>query len=570
VIQQRPLDTASISPYYYHDNINELIEFVVENYNPLLDCCESHFYKTYRSLTDSAQQLYCRLLLRKNDYFRKSKITYPEIGNTEAALAELQTFGLCTHAEVANVRNWIALFRREEIQSMLPHSAQTFKNAWLTEFNPEILARTDLLGFTPVDLLQQTDSVYRIELKHAFITFQLLFFGNLHQDISALVLRDLGLTRFETTIQKDFPLPFTSRAQLLAHKHYYECIDKYDEVLKTDVDLLLELHQKLWELPVDIIHKDSALKRRLHKWSNRIARQLERLGAIDIAMAIYKTVQLPPARERWARIEAKLGNKHSALTICKTIMDNPQDSAELDFAEQFAQPLARQLKVDIPKIEKYKPPSVALTLPATNLPVEYATALYYAKSGKCFYVENALVTGVFGLAMWDIIFSPVTGAFFHPFQTAPADFHDPEFVLRRKHLFEQRLQEIQAAGLNSIVLGNLHCKTDVNNPLVNWYALDRQIIVLALKRIPLSHWLAFFEYILGDIPAHRSGLPDLVYFSDTGGYTLLEVKGPGDQLQKNQRRWMKHFAEHNIPHAVVAIELTHAEPDCFELTGSHQ
>ena len=64
------------------------------------------------------------------------------------------------------------------------------------------------------------------------------------------------------------------------------------------------------------------------------------------------------------------------------------------------------------------------------------------------------------------------------------------------------------------------------------------------------------DSLLRDIPAHRSGLPDLIYFADTGGYELFEVKGPGDQLQKNQRRWMKHFAANNIPHAIVDVDFT--------------
>ena len=171
--------------------------------------------------------------------------------------------------------------------------------------------------------------------------------------------------------------------------------------------------------------------------------------------------------------------------------------------------------------------------------------------------------------MWDIIFTPVAGAFFHPFQTAPADFREPEFTARRKDLIEQRMKELKSGALNSLVLNNLHRKHGISNPLVNWYAMDRQIVVLALKRIPLAHWLAFFEYLLRDIPAHRSGLPDLIYFADSGGYQLLEVKGPGDQLQKNQRRWMKYFAEKEIPHSVVNVELAHSETDNFTLAETN-
>jgi len=74
-----------------------------------------------------------------------------------------------------------------------------------------------------------------------------------------------------------------------------------------------------------------------------------------------------------------------------------------------------------------------------------------------------------------------------------------------------------------------------------------------LQRIDHRHWLACFERILLDLRTNRAGFPDLVLFPATGGYRLVEVKGPGDSLQKNQRRWMDYFALHGIPHAVARV-----------------
>ena len=39
----------------------------------------------------------------------------------------------------------------------------------------------------------------------------------------------------------------------------------------------------------------------------------------------------------------------------------------------------------------------------------------------------------------------------------------------------------------------------------------------------------------------------------SGGDVLLEVKGPGDQLQKNQKRWMRYFDKLSIPYRVVNV-----------------
>jgi hypothetical protein len=91
------------------------------------------------------------------------------------------------------------------------------------------------------------------------------------------------------------------------------------------------------------------------------------------------------------------------------------------------------------------------------------------------------------------------------------------------------------------------------NPLVNWQALDPEILEIALQRIPFGHWMRIFERILLDLRNNRAGFPDLVLFPATGGYQLIEVKGPGDSLQKNQQRWMHFFAQHDIPHAIARV-----------------
>lgn len=570
---QRPQRANTLSQHYYHENFNELISFVGDNYWHLLDQCETEFFNTYHTLGQSAQQLYCRLLMRTREYVRASQTTYSEIADTGTALAELIDNGFCTAVKHDDVQSWITLFRRDELRSTMPalscsqSPSHAINNDWLenSDESRELLSQKDLFGFSPVELLLQTDDVFRIVHKASFINFQLLFFGDLYQDLSAFVLRDLGYTRYETTLRNN--LPFTARAQLLAHRHYYDCISQYDDSIKASPDALVELHQHLSAISTEIVHSDATLQRRIDKWSNRIARQLERLGAWDYAAAIYYTSSRPPARERLARIKSQQNQKADALSICRTIIKDPLDGAELDFAEQFGLTVAKALGEDFPVVGKYKPKQIPLTLTASALSVEFATALHFAKTGKCFYVENSLITGMFGLAMWDIIFAPVDGAFYHPFQIAPADFHDPGFADRRRHLITTRMDEIKRCGLAAAVLPNLHLKQGISNPLVNWFAMDRQLVILAIEQIPITHWLSLFTQLLLDIPAHRSGLPDLIYFANTGGYELLEVKGPGDQLQKNQRRWMKHFAASDIPHAVVNVEFVSSETNSTYTLG---
>ena len=60
---------------------------------------------------------------------------------------------------------------------------------------------------------------------------------------------------------------------------------------------------------------------------------------------------------------------------------------------------------------------------------------------------------------------------------------------------------------------------------------------------------------LFDPAANRSGLPDLVVLDpDARRYQLIEVKGPGDQLQLNQKRWLRYFGEQDIPYSVAWVD----------------
>ncbi len=50
-------------------------------------------------------------------------------------------------------------------------------------------------------------------------------------------------------------------------------------------------------------------------------------------------------------------------------------------------------------------------------------------------------------------------------------------------------------------------------------------------------------------------MPDLIQFWPAEGrYRMIEVKGPGDRLQDNQRRWLDFFAAHDIPVSVCHVQ----------------
>src|SRR5690606_40982448 len=89
---------------------------------------------------------------------------------------------------------------------------------------------------------------------------------------------------------------------------------------------------------------------------------------------------------------------------------------------------------------------------------------------------------------------------------------------------------------------------------VNWSVLNQGLLDQALHCIPAAHLRQWFVRLLADIPANRSGLPDLIQFwPDQKRYRMIEVKGPGDRLQDNQLRWLDYCGAHGLPVAVCYV-----------------
>ena len=172
-----------------------------------------------------------------------------------------------------------------------------------------------------------------------------------------------------------------------------------------------------------------------------------------------------------------------------------------------------------------------------------------------FYVENALINALFGLLCWSAIFAAIPGAFFHPFHRGPADLYSADFLHRREAAFTQCLAELDSDTYRATIRTNYAGKCGVQSPFLIWEALSPQLIDMALVCIPAAHLKKWFERILLDVKANRTGFPDLIQFWPAERrYNMIEVKGPGDRLQDNQLRWIDYCAAHQMPISVCYLQ----------------
>ena len=171
------------------------------------------------------------------------------------------------------------------------------------------------------------------------------------------------------------------------------------------------------------------------------------------------------------------------------------------------------------------------------------------------YVENQLFNALFGLAFWEQIFSPVPGAFQHPYQSIPADMYEQSFREHREDMVNVRLKALSAIPLAGELAGAYDRYAGYQCRWVNWRRISRDLVVKAATIIPAKHLLSIWERMLFDPRENRRGFPDLLALgSSPGDYQLIEVKGPGDTLQDSQKRWLRFFDKQGIPATVAWVQ----------------
>ncbi len=524
---------------YYLDNVITLFDHVEGVYGDILEADYLSFLKYFHGLSQNGKRLYIRLLNRSQEWFRLSKLDYPEITDMSVAIEQLQQCDLLSVDQDMEFDTIIRLFNKPELLALHPQGKE-LKSLKRDELDQYLIEQLDN-DF--IDRVFSNDNFLKVQQKQIYLLFQMLFFGNLNQSMTDFVLRDLGLNQFEKYTIDTQHRPFTSKLEI----ELYWLLHELEPLTDSDnLETLINCFDAITENRDDT----SAYFRKSERIKFDITRQVERLGYLDEALPLYQECQLPPARERIARIHHQQKNINLALEICTQILAAPIDESEAQFATEFSNRLAKR------HYKKYQPNIVDLQLEQQDC-VEQAVIDHYLENTDCtdcYYLENSLFNGVLGLLIWEAIFEPVTGAFFNPFQHRPSDFYAYDFIKKRQRIFDQIWSSITSNDdIWQIVQICWKQKQDLTNPLVDWNNLNLDIIELALQRIEHQNWLVIFKRILSDLRNNRSGFPDLILFPAETGYRLVEVKGPGDTLQKNQQRWMAHFAAHDIPHELARV-----------------
>lgn len=529
-------------PFYYLHNFQQVLEWVELRYADLLDDQERAFIQAFGLLPQASRGLLVRMVMRKGQLFRASKLEYAEIGCTRQALQPLlQHQWVSTDGELS-LEQLFGLLRKDELAhcfaAQLPRP-RAAKSQLLVQLQALALPARPFGAW----FAECPDLVIEWHLQALCDRLRLLFFGNLYQDWSEFVLADLGLLRYEQ-------VPFSADSRALRQR--------------AEVELAMALHDCAERLEqgeppagvlaaLDGLHSDNPwLVRRRSRLLFQLGQQCERLGEWDLAMAVYADCRHPQARIRQVRVLERSEQWAPALALASELAATPANALEVQALERMLPRLRRKLGgPPQPRKRASTVRLMELELPVEQslLGVEEAVRLHLAQEGgHAHYVENTLFNSLFGLLCWEAVFAPVPGAFFNPFQSGPQDLHDADFQSRRGELFEACLGLLDDDRYQQRIRQCYSDKQGLQSPFVFWGMLSEPLLDQALACLPPAHLRQCFLRLLQDVKNNRTGMPDLIQFwPQEGRYRMVEVKGPGDRLQDNQLRWIDFCHAHGLP-----------------------
>ena len=589
--------------FYYLTNFERALAWIAERYGDLLAPPEEAFLREFATLPLASRALLVRMLMRKGRLFRSSKLAYEEIGDALAAATPLLVLGWLNAEPELAIDELFALLTKAELKRIFAATsggANVTKTALLDALRPSYTnarrfeawlditygvadgvphavvggVKTGAARDTPVRpcglfdpeplIPERAERIFDVTIAPLCERLRLMFFGNLRQTWAEFVLAELGIFQYERVAFDTSSRAFQQRADIDRYMLLQQCRDTLDA--EFDLEPLLAT--------IETVASDNPwIERRRAKLLFHIGQHCERGQDWQNALSVYQQCRYPGARHRRLRVLERSECYEQAWPIAREALAAPESDEERQRVARMIPRLRRRLGATqslspLPSLLQSATNAAAncidrievvLPRPATPTRVELIARDHLARDdAPVHYVENALFNSLFGLLCWEAIFEAVPGAFFHPFQSGPADLYAHDFYTRRATSFDACLEHLASTRYRETILRCFAQKRGIQSPFVSWGLLTEELLAQALDCLPAAHLRACFGRLLRDLKANRSGLPDLIQFWPAAQhYALIEVKGPGDRLQDNQLRWLDFCATHSIPVKVLHLRWAH-------------
>ncbi len=186
---------------------------------------------------------------------------------------------------------------------------------------------------------------------------------------------------------------------------------------------------------------------------------------------------------------------------------------------------------------------------------------YYKKQGiHAQFTENYLWLGLFGLVLWDDLYSSESASIFSPFERRPQDLKAPEFYHKHQVSIEQKLPLLRDyKEAERIVLKTVTQHYGKLNDLFQWNTTIAPMVLDFLKKSGNKDVGHILRSMARRFAVYQSGYPDLMV-EKNGELSFVEVKAEGDSLKYNQLSKAKLLKEAGFKVDVLRVKWQ-SDPD---------
>lgn len=539
-------DKIILPEKYYYAYFEELLRFVQKHSGHLIDEPSLHFISDFFSLSEDARCLFVRMCNRRGQFFRPQTFQYPEIASIEGSLDELYDRGFCDLPDQPDTA-LLRLFRKDELVTLFqpPREIAVSGKNLIIEYISSYNFLEDLISYEPVVRLQKQEEVAYLRM---------LFFGNIHTEMTEFVIRDVGHVKLQTLDTEGFKPWFVSIEEARA---MYDISKSYGLVKEAmSVLTAMELHDLMGIQNWHHYKTFPTAARIADKLLQSMGAQLEREKQPELALYYYQQASRPPARERCVRLLMQLGQQNDAENLAQQMVADPLNAAERIFASDFL--AKKQIRIRRSTTQRIKNAHTLTIQFIEGRNVESLALERLEKQGyQGAHVENRLWRNLFGLVFWDILFDQSSGNFHHPLQRVSDNLFDKSFYQSNELQLRQILKKLKSSKNWKAYLKKNHEKYfGISNPLVGWEPGYFELLELTIDRIMPKKLAAILLAMAENVRDNSTGFPDLFVWNETD-YMFYEVKSPNDQLSAQQLFWLDFF--HSIGVNAEVLRLNYSK-----------
>ena len=533
-----PLDQET----YYLENAKRVWRWVLDYHRDLLTLTEEMRLESIFQLDDNAQALLTRLVMRRGEMFDVKSLSYTEINKPDDALLTLTHQGYISLDPIVSFDTLCDKATKQQLITAIAYHGGSMPPKPASKPTLRLKLSQCLSDHHDRRVSEWGLSAQWVQLndRALYQRVQLMFFGNLHQDWSEFIITELGHVRYETVTFDVDSRAFQSRQDVDDYLNLQALYDAFKKTPLEPISFALLTHS----------FATNWVEKRRQRIAFQVAQYFEKQDELETACRYYYSIQGNAANVRYLRLLERLRAPEVVAYEAHLLLNRTRHHETRVLITRVLKRCYRKLHFPLASKPPFIAREVPLVLPQTDTRIERAVVHHLSQqcpSSAIYYVENHLIPALWALLYWEVIYAPIQGAFFHPFQTGPKDLYSDHFFAKRQPYLDDVTQQLRDDHYVDLILERFHTKYGISCPFIYWPALSQSLLETALQCISKRSLIAIFDYLMSDLKHHKKGLPDLIKFlPQQQHFELIEVKGPTDRLQEQQTLWLEYFHQQNI------------------------